>query len=353
MGLAAIAEIGRTALVLVHTMDLLEQWVTRARDVLGITAGVYGGGKRQVRPLTIGLLQTVARLPVSEVRALGAQFGVLVVDEAHHIPCATLSRVMDTLGCRWRWGLSATPQRDDGLSFQLGWALGPILYEIKPAALLAAGHLVPAEIVQVETGWTWDGDPQADYTGLLADLVADPDRNARIVDQVVAELDRGGTVLVLSLRVAHCEALAELIRQRGRSALALVGGGGKKARRAALDALRTSAEMRCVCATQLADEGLDVPRLTLVLLACPGRSQRQMIQRLGRVMRPAPDKPGAMLIDLVDDVPLLRTQAKARLRAYRSVLGELWLQVLAPGQVAGPSRIHARAACRAVQLELA
>lgn len=341
IGCAAVARVGRSALILVHTHDLAEQWRERLRLRLGVEAGLVGGGKCDVRPITVALLQTLARWDAPRLVACGRRFGVLIVDECHHVPCRTLAAAVNALPCRWRWGLTATPQREDGLQFELEWVLGPELYRIEQPGLIAAGHLVPAKIVQVRTGWTTDTSATEQYGQVIAELTADPTRNALIVELVAARLAQGGVVLVLSQRVAHCEQLAGLVRERGFAAEALTGHQGKRARRGALAALRESAERRCVIATQLADEGLDVPRLTTVLLATPARAQGKTMQRLGRVMRPCDGKTAAELVDLVDDVGVLRGQAKARLRAYRQVLGEVQLRTVdAPGATAtGSSRL--------------
>lgn len=327
IGCAAIARVGRSALILVHTLDLATQWQERIKLRLGLDAGLFGGGKKDVRPITVALIQTVARLRLPEVVALGQRFGTLIVDECHHVPARTMADTVNALACRWRWGLSATPEREDGLTFYLDWILGPVLHQIDQARLLACGHLVPAQIVIVKTGWTTELDASSQFTKVVEQLTEDPDRNRILVDLVAAELVAGGSVLVLSTRKAHCDEIARALTEQGFPVESLTSERGKKARKSALDRLR-SGELRGCCATQLADEGLDVPRLTAVVLAAPGRSQRQTIQRLGRVMRPAPGKPTPQLYDLVDDVGLLQGQARARMRAYRQVLGTVVTRVV-------------------------
>ncbi len=149
IGMAAAARVGRSTLILVHTHDLATQWAERIRQSLGVEAGMIGGGRNDVRPITIAMLQTMARMGEPEVIALGRRFGVLIVDECHHIPALTCSRAVNALACRLRWGLSATPVREDGLHFVLEWVLGPCLHRIDQASLIAAGHLMPARITQV------------------------------------------------------------------------------------------------------------------------------------------------------------------------------------------------------------
>jgi len=76
-----------------------------------------------------------------------------------------------------------------------------------------------------------------------------------------------------------------------------------------------------VSATTLADEGLDITRLSRLILATPAKAQGRTMQRLGRLMRPHPGKGEPVLFDIVDDHPITQRQHRERLRAYRAVLG--------------------------------
>jgi superfamily II DNA or RNA helicase len=319
IGVAAIAEVGRSALVLVHTKDLLQQWLERIRLVLEVEAGVIGEGKREVRAITVATVQTLAKLTSAELQHVGRSFGVVCVDECHHGPARLWYEVLGQLPARWRWGLTATPERDDGLTPMLGWLFGPVLHSIGQAELIRLGHLVVPDVVTVLTGWSWDGDPVSKYNDLLADLTTDGGRNALICDLAQSRAQRG-TVLVLSQRKAHCDGLAEQLRCRDVRAEVLTSQVGRRRRTGLLDELRAGT-LPVLCATQLADEGLDLPGLETVILACPGRAIGRTIQRLGRIMRPHPGKGTPVLYDLVDDVGLLGSQARSRQRAYRQVLG--------------------------------
>ena len=127
--------------------------------------------------------------------------------------------------------------------------------------------------------------------------------------------------MVLSGRVEHCEVLADAVRARGVTAAALTGKVGREQRKALLDDAREG-RLQVLMATSLADEGLDLPRLSRVFLAFPGRSRGRTIQRLGRLMRPHPSKQSAVLFDFVDTrVPILRRHHLERRKLYSEVLG--------------------------------
>jgi superfamily II DNA or RNA helicase len=126
---------------------------------------------------------------------------------------------------------------------------------------------------------------------------------------------------VLSGRIDHCELLAESIAAWGVSAAVLTGDVKRERRKVLLDEARAG-KLSVLVATSLADEGLDLPRLSRVFLAYPGRARGRTVQRLGRLMRPHADKQDAALFDFVDrKVPLLRRHHLERRKLYAEVLG--------------------------------
>lgn len=334
IGVGAIVALGRSALVLIHTQDLLEQWVQRLRAVAGIEAGVIGGGRNRPAPVTVATVQTLTRWPAHELRLLGERFGVLVVDECHHGPARTYWDLIPAFAGRRRFGLTATPERDDGLTPMLGWLFGRTLYQIHQRQLLDGACLVAPEVVEVRTEFEWAGDAAAEHTAMLGDLALDRPRNQLIVDLVGRETRRGGSVLVLSQRKEHCQHLSEQLERAGVACRVLNGDVGKVRRRETLELMREGA-LQVLIATQLADEGLDIPRLSALVLAMPQRAAGKTVQRLGRIMRPAPGKGTPRLYDLVDvRIGVLQAQARARRRAYRQILGGgLQVSVLEAGQL--------------------
>ena len=222
------------------------------------------------------------------------------------------------LPAHFRFGLTATPDRADGLTPMLAFALGEPVVRVEHARLVAAGHLVVPEIVAVETGIA---GRSGSHTDLVAELVRHEARNARLLQLVTESTFNRHATLVLSARVDHCEHLAARLCEDDVAAAALTSRTPKAQRTAILDAFR-SGELSAVCATSLADEGLDVSRLERLVLATPARAEGRTIQRLGRLMRPHPGKRTPVVYDLVDDHPIARRQHAARRAAYRKVLGD-------------------------------
>lgn len=316
-GTAAIARIGQPTLIIVHTHDLVEQWHRSIERFLGFEAGVISDGDKQLAPITVATVQTLVRMSRRELSDLSERFGCVIVDEAHHAPASTFRVVLSALAARYRFGLTATPEREDGLSPLLDLTLGGRLFEIGYPELVADGYLQAPEVRPIYTSFDFDYGGPDDMHACMDALVADGVRNDLIADLAAREATDGHTVLVLSGRVAHCRRLARMVRERGVDAEVLVGAVKKPKRKEILDRFR-SGELPVVVASTLADEGLDVPRMDRVILAFPSRTKGRTAQRLGRLMRPHPDKSGAVLHDIVDAsvAPLLR-QFRERNRLYK------------------------------------
>jgi superfamily II DNA or RNA helicase len=314
IGTAAIARIGQPALVIVHTHDLAEQWRGAFRDILGVEAGDLDGSS----PMVVATVQSLAAMPRERLAEVGLRFGTVIVDEVHHAPAITFREVLGAMPGKFRLGLTATPTRADGLTPLVELGIGPIVFRIAHDELVAAGHLVIPQVVVVPTGCTAHAET---FAGMIDELRLNVGRDRLITDLAAREARAGRSVLVLSARVKHCELLAQRLRVNDQvQAEALTARVAKGKRTEILDRFRAGT-LKVVCATSLADEGLDVARLERLILAMPARAEGRTVQRLGRLMRPHPDKATPVLYDLVDDVPMARRQHAARLRAYRTVLG--------------------------------
>ncbi|MCA9561330.1 MAG: DEAD/DEAH box helicase family protein, partial [Myxococcales bacterium] len=207
VGIGAIRRLRTPALVLVHTLDLAEQWRREIRSLLGVEAGVVGGGDDEPAPITVGVIQTLVRWEPARLDAFLGGFGLVILDEAHHVAASTFREVLGRCPARYRLGLTATPEREDGLTPLLGLYLGRPLEVVRHEELVAAGVLTLPEIQVVETGFTYPYLSADDYAPMMSALVADDARNDLVVGQVAAEALAGQTCLVLSGRVGHCRAL--------------------------------------------------------------------------------------------------------------------------------------------------
>ena len=318
MALAVIARRRQPALIVVHSKELLHQWIERIEAFLGIPAaevGMIGGGQRTLgKKLTVALVQTLYKCAAE----VAPRIGFLVVDECHRCPSRTFTEAVTAFDSKYMLGLSATPWRRDGQTRLIYWYLGSKVYEIDRADLVEDGHILAAEVIIRRTDFEPGHDPSEEYSRMLSELTEDPDRNALIAGDVVREARNGGGVcLVLTDRKAHCEALAEMLAEYGVRAAVLTGNLNNKKRREIIAALNAGQVKVLLATGQLIGEGFDCPGLSTLFLATPIRFSGRVLQYLGRILRPAPGKAKARVYDYLDvNVGVLINAARSRARVY-------------------------------------
>lgn len=319
MALDMVARRRQPALVIVHTKDLAAQWVERIGAYLGIPPGecgmIAGGRVRIGAGITVALVQSLYRC-VDEVVP---HIGFVVADECHRCPSRTFTEAVASFDARYMLGLSATPWRRDHLSRLIFWHLGDVHHEVDKAGLVAAGDVLPAEVIVRATRFRPYHDPVGEYSQMLSELTADTERNLLIAQDVADEAAAGaGIALVLSDRRAHCENLQTLLRLRFKiDAELMTGDMPIRARQAVVGRLNAGAARVVIATGQLIGEGFDCPGLSTLFLATPIRFSGRVLQYLGRVLRPAPGKRKARVFDYVDvQVATLAKAAEARQRVY-------------------------------------
>ena len=314
MGLALAAYWGEPALVLVHTLDLLRQMEENIRHWLGVTPGILGGGQWRLEPtVTVATVQTLIRRN-KDLLELGRTFGTLLLDEAHHVPATTFTKIIQKFPAKYRYGLSATPEREDGLHPFLFAVMGPIRARITPEDLEREGKLLRPRLFWIPTNFFVPFEKTEDsYVELIGNIVASSERNRLILETASSCLFQGRCLLVLSERVEHCLFLARMLEERfpGRIGC-LTGETPQKQRNDLLERVRRGDYM-CLVASRIADEGLDLPRLDTLLFATPFRGKAKGWQRIGRIMRSFAGKEEPQIYDFLDyRIPLLKKQAKGR-----------------------------------------
>ncbi len=326
VGLALAAVWRQPTLWLVRSKALAEQALERARSLFNLPAKAFGyvgeGEEDWGTHLTVGMAQSFAKRRYPGVTQ---RFGAVIIDECHHLPAITMARAVSQFPARHRLGLTATPDRTDGLGPLATAILGSTVGVISARALLDAGRIVLPTVRVVPTALRYWG--RGDWAYLQRARAADVRRNLLVCTLAAGALRAGRPVMVLVELIPHARLLAAALTRRfGVPAVAVVGPTSGRHRRRAFQAVQ---EGRVVMvATRLADEGLDLPAVECLVLAAPGRSAPRLAQQVGRIVRKARGKTGAIVYDLADvHVPSLLEQLEERLAAYRSLWGDLGVRV--------------------------
>jgi superfamily II DNA or RNA helicase len=146
MALALLAQRKQPTLIIVHTRELMDQWVERIATFLAVPAkeiGRIGAGKHNLGDrVTVGMVQTLYKCAAK----VAPHIGHLVVDECHRVPSRTFTKAVTAFDTRYMLGLSATPWRRDGLSRSIFWHLGDKAHEVEEATLVEAGEILSADV---------------------------------------------------------------------------------------------------------------------------------------------------------------------------------------------------------------
>lgn len=315
IALAAIAARRQPALILVHTKELLHQWSERIETFLGIKAGLLGDGKFELAPVSVAIVNTAR----NRIEELAPHFGHILVDECHRVPSTMFTSVVNGFDAKYSLGLSATAyRREDVLTQLIYFFMGERVFALENKALQESGAILKPKVVSHRTGFVYNY--RDDYATMMTALSMDEHRNRQIVDDVAAAVAKErGTILVVSDRIYHCEALVELLLEKGVRVAILTGRLGAEKRAEIVEEIKGEQIQVLVATLQLIGEGFDAPGLSCLFLATPIKFSGRLRQVIGRILRPAADKQ-AMVHDYVDDqVGVLKASARIRQETYLSL----------------------------------
>lgn len=305
MGLSFIPITQQPTLWLTHTDRLFKQCYERCEQFLpGITSsqiGSIGGGKWDVgEVLTIGMVPTLVR-NLSKLAELQDQFGLVIVDECHHVPATTFHKVLTLLNPYYIYGLTATPYRRDGLEQLMFQCIGPIRATIDKKDVVKSKGIVLPTLVYCGINY----GPLVNISNIPTIfnefLIFNEERNYRIKRDVLAEAIAGNFCIVVSGRKSHCELLYRQIKDGWSATGIATGKYSKKNIDEQVEKFNNKQITVLVTTPELLGEGFDVDFLNRLFITTPFRTEQRLEQLVGRVQRFHPDKKDAKVYDYVDE----------------------------------------------------
>jgi len=316
MALSLIPILQNKTLWITHTNVLASQCVERAKTFLHLDddeVGIIGGGKNKIGSvLTVCMVQTLVRRP-ELMKELYDEFGLLILDETHHLPSTIFTEVVTKLNTYYMYGLTATAYRRDGLETLLFQTMGPITSKVDREEVEDAGGIIKPTVVfrRITTGPKVEG---VDVSVILNNhVVYNPTRNELIKQDVLREARAGGLCIVASSRRDHCEVLYELIRAQWPKTGIATGRYSKKLIQEQIEAFESDKITVLVATVSLLGEGMDISLLNRLFITTPLRAEGTVEQLVGRVQRSHPGKTDAIVYDYVDDnIGIFRNQFYAK-----------------------------------------
>lgn len=381
--LRAVHDLGLSTIVFTHKIDLIEQWVQEIQSTLGTEPGVVQGDREQWRNITVASIQTVKN--IIDRRGAGFRiddFDCVILDESHHVSADTWLDVALKTRAYYRFGLSATVEEmmvtnEQGLKIVAG--IGPNEVKISPEELIEEGYLARPRFEWLDVPGI--SGPKNSYSSwqdaYRQGITENRDRNQRIVGRLDELISEGRRAIVDVKRIDHgrrlvkeakdglvtqmwdpasvdpefsvtfdpeeCsewpipvvhdgvlvwgysptgdmrEAIEMAIREKSDCVMWISGEDPADLREYVLDEFRRG-EIDGLISTLLR-EGVDVPEVDSIILGGGGKSAIQLIQTIGRSLRPE-GREESLVIDCDDSGPYIGNHSDKRRQAMRDYYGD-------------------------------
>ncbi|MDD3420740.1 MAG: DEAD/DEAH box helicase family protein [Methanocellales archaeon] len=314
IAIEAMARFSMPTLVVVPTLDLVDQWRTKLSEEFNTEIGVYGGGEHILRPITVATYDT-AYLRAEE---LGNKFYFMVFDEVHHLPSSGYMQIAEMYATPYRLGLTATYEREDGLHEKLTKLVGGKVFEMSVERLVGK-HLSNYTLKRVKTELTPEEVEEYEkqhhiYTNYLRThniVLRTPKdfqyfvmRTGRDTKAREALLARHRARMIALNSRSKLDKLREILEKHHSDRIliftehnllvqeiskrflvpSITHKTPRDERTEILDNFRSD-KYRVIVTSKVLDEGIDVPEANVAVVLSGSGSSREFIQRLGRILR--------------------------------------------------------------------
>lgn len=296
-------KLGKKTLIVCHNTMLRDQWVEEVQKIFGMPVGIIGSGEFDIdHVIVVGNIQTLTKI----LPEINKEFGLIVVDEAHHITATTFTTFLDGMHAKYKIGLSGTMIRKDGKQILFKDFFGSHLLQPPQENTLEPRVRIVKTGISLAPGEGW--------AKKMNILQYDPDYQKFIAEVARIQVLKGHKVLIIADRVEFLQNVGELI---GESCVCITGGSTFEER----EKLKTqveSGEKDCVAGSrQIFSEGISINPLSCVILASPIANPGLLEQIIGRIQRQYEGKLQPLVIDMHFAGASDRAQNKLRTSFYQ------------------------------------
>ena len=336
---AIIARKKVNTLILVHSKALLKQWHDRLTEFLNIDYPKHEEknkrGRRKVFSpigcfdssgntlhgiIDIALIQSC--LDEDGVKPFVQDYGMVIVDECHHVSSITFEQVLMSIKAHTIYGLTATPIRKDGHQPIIFMQCGPIRFSTDVKSQMAKQSF-DRFLIPRFTSYNSILEDRLSIATLYKYLSEDEIRNNLIVEDICKAVNTGRTPIILTNRTVHVSVLAEKLKATIKNVISLTGVGTTREKREAMQRLQTipdSEQLVIVATGKYVGEGFDYPRLDTLFLALPISWKGLLTQYAGRLHREYEGKKDVRIYDYIDiHEPICDSMYRKRLKGYAAI----------------------------------
>lgn len=338
-----VAKINKPTLILVIGLDLLQQFHDLLSQLFDEPIGFIGNGICNIHRINVATIQTIGRsLRLDKKQLIFDDEGddeetfddsqnesilqmlqaskVLILDECHTATTATLGHIYKQANPERIYGFSGTPFRGTSSDIITNSILGEQIINISASELINKGLLaqpiirfIPVSKKRFTKGTT--------YSTIYKDYVVENDeRNELIIKHTISLISKGYTPLILFKQIKHGDILFKQMQNAG-IGCELLNGNDSLERREEVKAMINDNKIKAILASVIFDIGINIPKLSALILAGGGRSYVKILQRAGRILRVLPGKKQVAILEFYDQCKYLREHAEIRYSVYASEEG--------------------------------
>jgi len=298
VALAAIAELKLPAIILVPNKWLLMQWRDRISFFLGIPKGmigILGGGEKKLRDITVSTYQSAYKY----IEEIVDKFPLAIFDEAHHVPARTFKNIALYLRAIYRMALSATPKRRDRNEVLLFKLVGDIVYQTGLRELVEKGILAPLAVRKIYVDLpaalllkyrqierlmyrSKTEFEKRKYLNKLIEIARDNPVKIKVIKDIVKK-HKEEKIFVFSGSIKFAEQIEKELKSIVPTAL-LTSKTSKTKENKIIKSFQNGI-IRCLILIKKGEEGVDVGDASVAIIAGGSKQERELIQRVGRILR--------------------------------------------------------------------
>ena len=306
IGCKLIEERKVNTLILVNKLQLLEQWKDRIKDFLNIDeVGEISGKKKNITNI-IDVASIKSLWNNGDVLDIAKNYGMIIIDECHHTAAYTFEQAINTGNAKYVYGISATPERENGHTPIIKMQCGDIRYKVDTLKFNKELN-IPMKVIVKKSHLSFT-DPKIDNYELneINDFIAkDILRSEKIIKDIKKEYLNGKNILVLTERLEHLDYIYDKLSKYTSNIFKYYGGIGKKILnkyKELNDEINLNNSNKIIISTgSYIGEGFDDDKLDVLFLTMPISGKTRVIQYAGRLHRKNENKKELLIYDYVDD----------------------------------------------------